>query len=948
MAKSKSIMEQVAGTSKLRINQTVDSDQLLVKLCRNGKEWLSPVGWVKEEKGTLLDCSADADHAVLEIPEKFAKNLKSGDVVTLSRPDSGFKSKVKWGQAAGSAATLAASGQKAKKANGSAPVTAVSVSEVSLADTEKRAKEAAKAAADYKAKMEAAEKAREAAQTTALEAARKADEALKAEADRIAEMERAAKAFEEAERLRLDEERRLTRERRLEDERIAEEARRVEEARMKAEAERLKQERLEARKFFNTEISTTQDEKTRLEEVLAGFKSKTDATETEIETNEKRIKKLEKALASAQKEEANNKASLAKEKLQIGELQTRHQQLGTSAKDLEKSHEKLFKNLEKAEAAHLKAQSDVDAAKARAAETLQALNTVKVESDKAKSRQDETRLETQELAAKITGREKHISELKTAHDTARLAVEKEQTDLKARTLSRDTLAQKLTGAKTDIARTLQDIRSVDESLAQKKNALKQLEDIQNADEIRLLTGNSSKPERIVEKSKSPPKVPEPAEKGGFLGRFFRKAGSDDLPAENTKTDTTVKSTLKAENPSPAAEPSPALSPVLKAPGSASRENGRGATRLNSWLLLGIAAAGIALVGTGYAFNSKSEQGSLPKTVLKETPKIKNTVLVAETVKTTAPILSLTDTNFSPEPVAAKSTGPKTEVSKAEAPKAELQPAEEPVKNTSVIKEVSVKKAAPSKQATEKATQKAAKQAATKSPGNSYVKVTTEVQEKLAFLGMYDGEINGLQTRQTQKSMQAFQTLFGLPADNDITGAFLNTLNRAIQDQKELTILTEVSPRSTPIVQVADNTGFVEFLAPQPDLSQPLSITNKAEQVQSAELTVPSTAIEAPIVKDIIVPAKVTRKARIEYPQRVLRDDKRYNAAVIVSYDVMADGSVINPKVKEIDYDGKLKYKAYFERAAIKAVKRQAFAPRTVNGEPVIEKGRATRISFNHE
>jgi len=76
-------MERIAGTSKLRIKKLINSDQLLVKLCRNDKEWLSPSGWVTSEKSTLLECKADKKASLVEIPAQFAKTLKPGDHLSL-------------------------------------------------------------------------------------------------------------------------------------------------------------------------------------------------------------------------------------------------------------------------------------------------------------------------------------------------------------------------------------------------------------------------------------------------------------------------------------------------------------------------------------------------------------------------------------------------------------------------------------------------------------------------------------------------------------------------------------------------------------------------------------------------------------------------------------------------------------------------------------------------
>ena len=68
----------------------------------------------------------------------------------------------------------------------------------------------------------------------------------------------------------------------------------------------------------------------------------------------------------------------------------------------------------------------------------------------------------------------------------------------------------------------------------------------------------------------------------------------------------------------------------------------------------------------------------------------------------------------------------------------------------------------------------------------------------------------------------------------------------------------------------------------------------------------------------------------------------------VTYDVSETGKVTSPLVKKTDYYGPAKYKRFIEKAAIRAVERQKFDPRTINGEAVIESARTTRITFNLE
>ncbi len=1043
MGQSKSSMEQVEGTNNLRINQVAGSDQLLVKLCRNGSEWLSPVGWVADEKGTLLDCKSDKSSSIVEIPAEFAKKLKSGDKITLSRPDSGFKSEIVWGQSPKAAPT------SRKNANGATPTV-----QLSLEETERRAKEAEKAAANYRVQMEAASKAREAAQAAALEAARKADEALKAEADRIAEMERAAKAFEEAEKLRLDEQRRLERERRLEEERKAEEARLAEEARIKAEAERLKKERSEARKAIKTQIDAAKEEKIRLQDVLSGFKAKSEAAEADIADNDKRLGRLEKSLASAQKEEANSKASLSKEETRLNDIQSHSDKVTASMRDLEKNNEKLFKNLERAESAHEKALKEVEAAKQRAAEALNALTSVKSESDKVKAHQATLDMEKQELGKKLNAQKNVISELKASYDTARISAEKEQSGLKELKKSREALEQRLNGAKTDIARTLQDIKASDEVLSSKKMSLKQIEDMENADDIRVLMGKSAQPVSVGAKKPVPnKKPPETSEKGGFLGRFFRKAESNvdsakpelkkDVKSEQKKAESKKSDIKKAAPPvKPKAKPvaaktpdvtKPAISakplkaaPVkeMKAPiaevpvaelKSAPRKPAarkQSGFRLNSWLLMGVATAGIALLGTAYALGAKDDsskpaslQASKPDTHKPGTNDSGDAVLTADT--TTASTVEAGSVEFKSVGLMAQATentlqgdkdqGEETAVSSAaldiessvSADAEPLSEVESDVAPTTNRVQTAERAATPSTSKTsltsnlETNTPQSDNEATT-----DYQAVTRQVQSDLSLLGFYNGDINGLQTIETQSAMRDFKTIYGLSSDNEISGAFLNSLKRAVDDQQNIQTSQAVTPSNETVIRVAENTApaaqFTDTGLGDPINSTSLSlesvspvetvlaqsqqtfvsdetqsvtqenvfetvaaepvVTERVAEIVRPEASAPSLAPS--ISEDTIVPARVTRQARAEYPSRVLRLNKFYDVKVYITYDVNTDGRVENARVDSMDYDGEQRFAEYFEKEAIRAVEKQRFEPRLVNGEPSVEQARTTRISFN--
>jgi len=228
---------ELAGASVLVIDQTCENSQLLISLCRNGKDWLSPIGWTEKQKITLLDCRSIDGKTEIDIPAEFAKTLVAGDKLLLKCSELDFTQELIW-EAQNfqtrpvvdtSAAGLTSGFLSRFKSPKPMDITD------SKSEAQRRAEDADRAAESYRVKMEAATAAKEEAQRKALEAARDAEAALKMEAERIAEMERAAKAFEEAERLKQDELRRVEEERRIEEARLAEEARRIEEAKKSRE-----------------------------------------------------------------------------------------------------------------------------------------------------------------------------------------------------------------------------------------------------------------------------------------------------------------------------------------------------------------------------------------------------------------------------------------------------------------------------------------------------------------------------------------------------------------------------------------------------------------------------------------------------------------------------------------------------------------------------------------
>lgn len=985
MAQQESQMEHLLGTSNLRINRIYKSNQLLIKLSRNGREWLSPIGWVTDEKGTLLDCRTEGKTTIVEIPKEFAKKLSSGDVIELTNPETDFKANVIWGKAA-----------KAK-ANGAVPALAASAAiatGLSMADSEKRAIDAEKAAAAYRTKMEAASKAHEKAQAAALEAARKADEALKAEAARIAEMEQAAREFEEAEKFRLSEQRRLETERRLAEERRIEEVRLAEEARVKAEAQRLKTERSETRKFFKTEIENTKSDKARLKAILSTHKATAEKAEADMLANDKHLSKLQTSLSSVQNDEAETLAHFSKEQAKLADLSARKDHITTAKQELEKGNEKLFKRLEKADMAYQKAQKDVEAAKLRAVECLTALDEVKTESKMALDKKDTFDTESELIQGKLSAQSAKIESLKETKEKTRLRLEAEKAELQALRKNSETLTQSLTGTKTNISKTVTEIQEIDALLEKQKTSLRQLEDMEDADQIRILRGSAaSKPLAAklpksdlglaASKAKIPTKTSAQSDDSGFFSRLFKRGEKADI-AKPAIAKPVVKAETKTIKPKPATKAAPKVvpkaamttsAPEIKAPlGKKTAKIGQeSGFRLNSLLMLGVALTGLAVIGTATAVAKKSPD---LKTTRLNTPADKPVQLASAANAISLDTAAQADVpktgNDSEKPgaeTAANIEAPKTDmpdlVSKTDkapiiktaalTPKIDKVSPKNPVK-TALTSEIVAPKAAAPKRVVPKPRPVAQ---------IDYTKLTKQAQDNLRLMGLYWGETNGLQTVETQTAIREFKTLYGLPVNNDISTAFLTALETAAKDQQVVEApaqpvivaslnQAEFSPAANEgIVKLADNSSDISYYTPPNPVAaaqaQPLGTLNvapaSAEPVQMAAITQMPQTITAPVQEDVIVPARKLKNASVEYPKRALRDRTADSAKVMVSYDIAADGTVENAKVVSLEYLGAERYKALFEQAAIKAVESQRFAPKTINGQASIEQGKTTKISF---
>ena len=90
------ITSENLGASVLVIDQMCENSQLLISLCRNETEWLSPVGWTEKQKITLLDCRSEGGKTEIDIPAEFSKTLKSGDKLVLKCSELDLTQEITW------------------------------------------------------------------------------------------------------------------------------------------------------------------------------------------------------------------------------------------------------------------------------------------------------------------------------------------------------------------------------------------------------------------------------------------------------------------------------------------------------------------------------------------------------------------------------------------------------------------------------------------------------------------------------------------------------------------------------------------------------------------------------------------------------------------------------------------------------------------------------------
>ncbi len=935
----------------LVVDQRCENNQLLVSLCKNDSEWLSPIGWTGQKKVTLLDCRSRGQLTEIDIPQEYAAALMTGDVLTLSCSELDLEQEIIWDRS---------NVQMRDTEHSQTGVSAIASNllsrfkghkneaEVMSSEAERRAKDAERAAEAYKAKMEAATAAKEEAHRTALNAAREAENALKMEAERIAEMERAAKAFEEAERLKQDELRRVEEERRAEEERLAEEARRIEAARKREEAARREAERKAALDRYQSALDVTRNEQQNLSSRLNNLKEEA----AQLDQNRAdTLSKHEAALSGLGKSEKSlQKRSAAYDKLAA--------KLSGSTSGLEEARAQsdsflsqrdiLAHKLVEQESDYQSAQKAAEAAIAIAAEKRAILEATKEEETLLSTQISQLQkgleahsLEVDSLAEKAQQSHKRYTDAECSHSTLAAEVEAFETQMLS-------LSDKDQSLRHEIEATQQLIEDTQSLVSAHRRAIVHLESGGDIDGIEQAELQSD----VFESASPIFGTQEEITNDGWVGRvrrnFARKADAQiSIDVDEIELD---------EGPAQDRVSLREKRPKLPAFMAADAVKSFSLQHQTSLIAIGAVVAGVAIIGGGYAINksapqltAKAEQPTQVASAIAKAPPVKTVPELpkAEKLEYTLGTETQNSENQNPE---------KTNVAAADI---EINTPE--ISSEIAIEEPAAKVAAvtvkepklPIAKADIAAIKAPAKPKAWNRKPRNYPEVTRDIQERLFDLGYYLGEFDGLQNEDTLKAVREFKQLYDLPVNDAFTGQFLSKLKQTQQDQK----LQQAEAAKT---VEAPQLEFYDYVQPVPvepvwtdslPAASPAPVPYEASPPEPAPTQLAIAPIEAapviaPAIEDVITPSKVIKNAGASYPANALRRKYYKTAIIVLSYDIGLGGEAENIQVSS--NDNKSRYAAAFEQEAITMLEEIKFSPKLINDTPVVDSGLTKRIVFQVE
>ena len=1053
MSNKACVIKQVKGLTSILVEAETDTSQTMVKLCRNGNEYLSPTGWGKPNKSTLLDSECTDGLTVFSIPDAFVGHLETGDEISMIIPALNVHGTFVW-TSPKTKVDIEAEQPAKKHGLFSRFAKTEDTNAEQLSEVELLAVQARRAAEHSSEEMRRAAQAKAEAEKRAREAARLAEEASRLEQERIEQAKKAERALREAEAARIAEEKRREAERKAEEARLAEEARQAEEKRRAEAVKKLED-------YRASEIKRAEAQKQQVRETMAALKARAQETNAEVEKA--------RALASKQAElETRAVQNLEKAQAKLAKCETDLEKRLAVVQDLREQRRSLEKHLaeqikltnkarsiaQKSDIAHAEAEAAAKAALAKAKELKAAAVEAAEYLKSCESKLEASQTRAADLAEKLAQTEQkqtniraHLKKLKDEASKASAGLTSVRDKKTAIHVQLREYDHKIANLKSELANTHQ----VEDQLWAKIRHLKAQEITpENVDtmksvldgaapvaKVAALTSTSANAARLVQEDE----MSEGSVRG--LSKFktlFRREKASSRAAEvqdkAEKQQTSKKKEKKPEDAKPVKETKPENVTVTPAQSSGKESAGRSTKKHSAdktaakpveaqkadlavnenephstsrKIVGGLAAALLVSVG-GLALYAASRSGA-PKPAIEaeaspqtqpssqpdaqqpatetlatltlpdtqetsntntdsdqtidmkapETPKEAST---GSTVK--APVKNATDDNTpgikKTEEIKQTQTAKKPEtLKKSENSPAVTTPTKINIRTTpkkpSVQKQAALKlpavkkaKAVLAKPVTQRKTVKTASlpvskikptakqklltdsapksEPATKTPrqkavADPYSDLTRDVQKKLKELGFYNGAVTGRLDADTTRAMAKFQTLFGMPVRTRVTPEFLNELNatkvtKAVPEQEKKTELPVAKPE-----------------------------TQKAP-TQIASLTKPEVKPEKVKEKapkpDIIVEAKKTKAVAARYPGVALRRGYDQNTTVVVSYDVSPAGNVINAKIKEIKGAGR--YSNAFKKAALNAIGKTKFSPKTVNGKVQLSPGHETKFTFN--
>lgn len=178
----------------------------------------------------------------------------------------------------------------------------------------------------------------------------------------------------------------------------------------------------------------------------------------------------------------------------------------------------------------------------------------------------------------------------------------------------------------------------------------------------------------------------------------------------------------------------------------------------------------------------------------------------------------------------------------------------------------------------------------------------------------------------------------VPAPADTSTPIIEEPAPAVEEPP--VVETAVEEIAAPIAEAPPQPEPEEILeAPAPVIEE-TTLPVLAPPVSTPSLTAPVVAPATepdPAQQEVVVAARLTRSAAPKYPNRCDRGAAQVETVTVI-FDVTAAGRTANPRVVDSS-------NACFENAAVRAIGRWRFDPKTVDGAPRPDLGKRATLNF---